>query len=846
MKYREKVLSLVILLSLFLLSAQGAVLGAPRLARNTPAEIDSVIEKGLDFLQQQVNPDGGISWVEETSSPAATLRVVLALAAAGYPQDYLLSESGSTPIDFLAESAADWINQRDTENPDFSVSRAGQLLTAVAAGNRNPRGFGPEELDLIGDIMTAYDANSGAFGNASPENVVDQVWAMIGLAAAHANIPADAVIWLENAQLENGSWDDGWGSFLDTTPLAVIALIGSGQQDVQSEAVQSAVNFMESTQQSNGGWQTEWDTTTNANTTGMMLQAISLLGQLPMDENWQKADGNPLTAVASLQQENGVIGGEFANAYSTADAILGLSGQPLTFLGYLTRSSKAFDFIFSQQTDDGGWGTIGQTVDVILALRAAGWDPQSVSINELTPIASIAAQLDAEAISTPDSAGKVIIGLVASGEDPTDFAGINLVEALLQTYDESAGAFGDPQNTWHQALAILGLTAAGAEVPEAGIATLKGLQAEDGGWEYTPGFGTWPDNTALAIQALIAAGTSAEENVIQDGLDYIATMQTPDGGWGDSSTTAFVLTALNALGEASANWRSDAGMTPLPTLFGYQKINGSFVYTWEYPDDNLMSTTAVLFAVFGGDFLVTPLPAGETNYAGLVIDPHDAGELQTICVSFEEDTVSGMDLLEVSGISFTTEEGFINTIIDVGNPEGGTMYWSYWYWDGHQWQFHETGGAEAIVYPGSIEAWLFTSWETFPSPAPNLVPSLAIICDMEVLKNYNAQPYLSYEDLTLNMEAASAPAVVETPEVEETEATETTKEATEVTEPTKTEIPEPTQESEPTEEAEPTENKATEETSVDADRNFLPVIFIAGIGLLLVIGIILVIIRKRS
>ena len=38
------------------------------------------------------------------------------------------------------------------------------------------------------------------------------------------------------------------------------------------------------------GWQTEWDTTTNANTTAVILQAISSLGQSPADETWQEAE----------------------------------------------------------------------------------------------------------------------------------------------------------------------------------------------------------------------------------------------------------------------------------------------------------------------------------------------------------------------------------------------------------------------------------------------------------------------------------------------------------------------------------------------------------------------------
>ena len=202
---------------------------------------------------------------------------------------------------------------------------------------------------------------------------------MLGLAANAFSVPSEASIWLTAAQLEDGSWDDGYGSYLDMTPLAVMALIASGDIAVDAPEIQSAMTFLAENQQADGGWQTEWDTTTNANTTAVILQAISSLGQSPIDETWQEADGNPETALLAIQQESGAIGGDYANAFSTADAIVALSGQDLFDLGYLIDASQSFDYIISQQAEDGGWGTVGQTLDIILALQAAGWDSKTVN-----------------------------------------------------------------------------------------------------------------------------------------------------------------------------------------------------------------------------------------------------------------------------------------------------------------------------------------------------------------------------------------------------------------------------------------------------------------------------------
>ena len=101
-------------------------------------EIDTALLKGFDYIAGQVNEDGGIRWFDESSSVAATIRVVQALASAGYRQDFILSDAGNGPINFLESAGGDWVNQIESETPGFNVARAGQMLTAIAAANRNP------------------------------------------------------------------------------------------------------------------------------------------------------------------------------------------------------------------------------------------------------------------------------------------------------------------------------------------------------------------------------------------------------------------------------------------------------------------------------------------------------------------------------------------------------------------------------------------------------------------------------------------------------------------------------------------------------------------------------------
>jgi hypothetical protein len=792
-------------------------------------DISTAIEQGFAYIATQITPDGGIPWTDETGSPAATIRVVLALASAGYPQGYLQSTTGKTPIDFLESQGLSWIRPVDDENKSrFNVGRAGQLLAAIAAANGNPRSFGTADEDLIQAVMSHYDANTGIFGESTPENVTDQVWAIIGLAANYATVPEEAVNSLKSAQLEDGSWNDGWDGYLDMTPLAVIALAASGHISLLAPEIQAAVDFMMTGQQADGGWQTEWDTSTNPDTTGMMLQAIHILDQLPMDDNWQKTEGNPLTALLTVQQENGSFGGEYANAFSTADAILGLSGQPFTQTGHVVRTNRAYAYLISTQGADGGWESPGQTLDVILALTAAGWDPTSVVSKDQSPIQYLENNLNAYLDNGPDAMGKSILGLVAAGQDPRNFNDLNLVQMLLESYDSSAGVFGAEDNTWHQALAILGLKSAGETIPEGAVDQLLNLQEVNGGWEYAKGTGEWPDNTALAIQALIAAGLPSDHQAIQKALDFLATTQLETGGWGDASTTAYVLMGLTSLDLDPSSWIMDSEKGPLQALLSYQKDSGAFVYAWDYPEDNLMATTAALMALLKQDLILAP--PMEQKMAGLVIDPGDEAP-QTVCVSMTDESVSGLQLLTDSGIEYDQEEGFIHSIMGVENPDGGTYYWSYWHWNGREWLSYQVGAGASEIVNGTINGWHFVNWEEIPSPPPNVIPHLAELCGGPTLVSYQAQPFLSFEDLQTR--AIPVPSEHAETEAESTPTPSAVEETAEADEPI-----EPTRQS-------PIEKTETVSAETTVTRSILPLLLIAGLAIILIM-IVIIILRKKD
>lgn len=737
-----------ILIAILILSFTISAVSAETIIHpTTQTRTELALDEAFAYLASQMNADGGLRWTEDVSDVAVTLRVVLALAADYRSQHYLKSANDLTPIDFLSAEGVAWAADSDEPNSSWQISRVGQLLTAVAAANRNPRQFGPNSVNLIEAIGSSYDAATGVFGKAAPENVTDQVWAILGLAANHQPIPEEASAWLAAAQLKDGSFNDGFGSYLDTTPLTILALVASGYA-IDDPAVDAAIAFMKTNQLPEGGWQTQWDTTTNVNITAAMLQVISAVDQLPMDANWQKHKGNPYDAVLSLQQTGGVIGADYANAFSTADAIIGLSGNTLTQIGLIPRLNAGFNFLVTSQSTTGGWGSPGQTIDTILAIRAAGWQPATFSQSSKSPMDELE-RIVAESLGEgPDSLGKTIIGVSAAGGQPTNFAGRDLPALLMATFDPAIGAFGDANNTWHQALGILGLYSAGVVAPSEAVTTLLGLQQEDGGWAYAPGFDSWADNTALSIQALLAAGLPPDSESIQKALSYLKSTQQYDGGWGDASTTAYALMALNALQIASDEWQTGSGQTasghtPATNLQSYQRSDGSFVLSWENPDDNLMASASALLALMGGDYIVESASPDLTPRAALII-ASGMGSPEQVCVTWDGSEINGMDLLDQSTLSYVSDGGFITTIEGVANTDGATNYWSYWTWDGRQWLFSNVGASATMVLPGSVHGWVFTSWEVFPSPPPAFTPDYHDICGDTALRNYIAQPYLSY------------------------------------------------------------------------------------------------------
>lgn len=118
------------------------------------------------------------------------------------------------------------------------------------------------------------------------------------------------------------------------------------------------------------------------------------------------------------------------------------------------------------------------------------------------------------------------------------------------------------------------------------------------------------------------------------------------------------------------------------------------------------------------------LPAGrsaETNQAAVVVAFGD-GRVESRCVDFSETAISGLDLLDRSGLSYVVDANGGNgaavcQIDGTGCPAGNCfcecsgggdcIYWSYWLRLTGVWQYSLIGASSSVVTDGTIEGW---SW----------------------------------------------------------------------------------------------------------------------------------------
>jgi hypothetical protein len=257
----------------------------------------------------------------------------------------------------------------------------------------------------------------------------------------------------------------------------------------------------------------------------------------------------------------------------------------------------ALQYLASGQATSGAvGGQPGVTADYIFGAAAAGFDPTTL---KKSGGSSVFAYLEAGiggSLSNAALVAKETLAAVDGKLDPTSFGGNNLLTALDATYDPTTHAYGDAE-TYTQSLAILALTAAadaGHPLPAAAVTELIAGQDSDGSWDFQgvkdAAGGGDTNSTAVALEALAAAGTPTSNAAITGALAYLHAQQLSDGGFpyndafppafSDPDSDANVIQGLLAAGEdpGGAAW-TKGGHTVLTNILTFQSsANGGFIF----------------------------------------------------------------------------------------------------------------------------------------------------------------------------------------------------------------------------------------------------------------------------
>jgi hypothetical protein len=230
------------------------------------------------------------------------------------------------------------------------------------------------------------------------------------------------------------------------------------------------------------------------------------------------------------------------------------------------RADRAVGYLASKQQSNGSipaFSPIGSTADAVLAIVAAGTGRDTM----LKALGYLHAQVTAGNVNTIGLRAKVAMAVEATGRDPRNYAGHNLLREIRSTIG-SNGRF-DTASVFDESLALLALEGAGATPPATAVAWLAGAQCPDGGWQYDEPYVPFADDAHCL-------------STVSPGTDYFES---------DTNTTAYAVQALEAAGTTSFTHHPFAFFTSLRDL-----THGGWVYTWGYTTTDANSTGLVLQA----------------------------------------------------------------------------------------------------------------------------------------------------------------------------------------------------------------------------------------------------------
>lgn len=272
--------------------------------------------------------------------------------------------------------------------------------------------------------------------------------------------------------------------------------------------------------------------------------------------------------------------------------------------------AAALRWLQTQQDDQGRVGGLGGSCEAAWVVAVAGENPAGPAWQRQGGSLLAACAADAPTYLARRDVGrlaKVLRAAAASGANPRNFAGLDLIAELEAKFDAQTGLY-DPNFLYRQTLAILALHEAGRPLSPTTLQALLAQQQPDGSWAWaidpdpSDGFSLAGDldATGRTLQALRALGLPVAHPAYQSAVAFIAARQNPDRGWGltggatNANSTALAIDGLLAAGVDPESPPFGGADDPVQRLLSLQEPSGAFRYRLDAAESRLLALFDVI------------------------------------------------------------------------------------------------------------------------------------------------------------------------------------------------------------------------------------------------------------
>ncbi|MBF6621292.1 MAG: hypothetical protein ITG02_13820 [Patulibacter sp.] len=434
----------------------GLAASAPAASAATPAQIQTAVERGADYLEAQQSPDGrflgfGGDWALSSLTAAGrdadTIRATPDGPSALAAYRTLWTSGPDGDEDWTTPSGPDPF----TPPPALLASDYSRALLLGHAIGLEPTRLSADQ-NLVAQLAGIYHGRpatgetpdvgriEGNFGDPAPmSGATGNLFALSRTAAPQVLLDTVADVVRSN-QLDDGSWSwnrvtdpseraDSWRGDIDMTAQAIGALCDIGVRPTDP-AIVRGLAYLHGGQISNGAIATSWAPSGNINSTAAVVMALNACGVDPQGAEWTTgASQNPLDFLIANQLTTGPDAGGFplslgdaeGDLYASQEAVRALTGS-----GYVADPSRT---VSSPKVPDGA--VVPQALVVDAGIDAT--DERDLRVcRVMAPVGATVAELLEAAASSAQPAGCV--------------TGLSVVDGTVRALN---GVTGDSaQRTW--------------------------------------------------------------------------------------------------------------------------------------------------------------------------------------------------------------------------------------------------------------------------------------------------------------------------------------------------------------------------------------------------------------